>query len=154
MTVGSELDTFFKAYCGFNLETHGNIKKYAEYFLANYPEIKSQKINIVNTDIQLNPYLAWENFDPEKPSNHLTWWKAYNEVKHNRIGCLKKATLENLLNALSALYLVEMKYLKIIVAENQEIDEPDEGSEIFELAGWKFNKTTVQSILDGTYKSR
>ena len=154
MTVGSELDTFFKAYCGFNLETHGNIKKYAEYFLANYPEIKSQKINIVNTDIQLNPYLAWENFDPEKPSNHLTWWKAYNEVKHNRSGCLTKATLENLLNALSALYLVEMKYLKIIVAENQEIDEPDEGSEIFELAGWKFNKTTVQSILDGTYKSR
>lgn len=99
LAVGSELDTFFKVYCGLNLEGSGNIVTYTKHFLETYPEIKSQKINVVNTNIQLIPYSEWENFNFDKPKNTLTWWKAYNKVKHNRSGCLKKATLENLLRA-------------------------------------------------------
>lgn len=153
LAIGSELDTFFKVYCGFDLKKPRNIMDYTKYILDTYPEIKFQKINIADTEIHLCPYSSWEKFNATKPTDTLEWWKAYNKVKHNRSGYLKNASLENTLNALAALYLIEMKYLQIIAKENQKIDEPDESSKIFNLVDWKFNKTFIDSIMDNSYKS-
>lgn len=48
------------------------------------------------------PLLPWNN------SHILPWYRAYNEVKHNRQLNYKKANLENVLDAIASLFLILM----------------------------------------------
>ena len=62
LAIGSELDTFFKIYCGFNSDERKNIIDYTWRIMNVYPEIPSQKIEIINTDIEIIPYAAWSQW--------------------------------------------------------------------------------------------
>ena len=46
------------------------------------------------------PFVGW------KTSSSLNWYKAYNQVKHNRAEKLKEANFENLMNAFCGLFVV------------------------------------------------
>ena len=46
------------------------------------------------------PFLEWKN------SSRLSWYKAYNQVKHNRAERLKAANFANLMNAFCGLFVV------------------------------------------------
>ena len=150
LAVGSELDTFFKIYCGFSLDSRKNIMDYTRYIMSEYPEIKSQSVTICNTAINLLPYGEWIQWNPQdsKTKNLLSWWDDYNFVKHNRQENITKASMGNVVKALSALYLIEMKYLQVITKEIQEPDEPENDSNLFALTNWKFNLTLVDYIWD------
>ena len=143
LAIGSELDTFFKIYCGFNLEDRKNISDYTQYILNDYPEITSQKVQIDDSDIVLTPYDEWTQWKPQS-KNLLSWWDSYNSVKHNRQENLLKASMGNVVTSLSALYLIEMKYLQKISVESNEPDEPESRSDLFTLTDWKFRLSIVE----------
>ena len=118
--------------------------------MSEYPEIKSQSVEIYNTAIKLLPYGEWIRWNPQdsKPKNLLIWWDDYNFVKHNRQENITKASMGNVVKALSALYLIEMKYLQVITKEIQEPDEPENDSDLFALTNWKFNLNLADYIWD------
>lgn len=131
--IGAELDTVFKEFCGFNPEDRKNITEYAQYILTNTPEIKAQVIKIQEYDIELQPYKNW---DSKNASKSLVWWNAFTSIKHNRYNQLKLANQKNVLNALGALYLIEMLYLKQITTGTEELDVFEESSILFSLKDW------------------
>lgn len=143
LTVGSELDTFFKIYCGFNLNDRKNIVDYTRYIMSDYPQITTQGVGIYNTEITLTPYEEWSQWSIQS-GNLLSWWDAYNLIKHNRQENITKASMGNVVTALAALHLIEMKYLQIITKENKEFNKPENSSCLFELTDWKFNVTFIR----------
>lgn len=141
--VGSELDCFFKEYCGINKDTRASIKDYATIILADYPDIVSQVITIQNTKLLLQPFNNW---DVNQAAKSLKWWTAFDLLKHNRYDNFSKANLENVLNTLSALYLMEMKYY-MKNAQPAEPNIPEKSSDLFELVGWKANAIPMKNAL-------
>ena len=145
LAVGSELDTFFKIYCGFNLNDRKNIMDYTRYIMSDYPQIPNQVVEIYDTELTLTPYEEWSQWSIQS-GNLLSWWDAYNLIKHNRQENITKASMGNVVTALAALHLIEMKYLQVITKENQEVDEPDSDSKIFKLVNWKFNLSAIANL--------
>lgn len=127
LAICSELDSLFKTYCGFRLDDPKTMTNYKSHILSDYPEIVTQKVIVINTAIELTPYENWTNVS-------LAWWKAYNSVKHSRQ--LNQASMENILNALAALFLLEMKTLQKLTDVTQEFDDIKDGSSIFKLKNW------------------
>ena len=129
-SIGGELDTFFKVYCGFPLnDRNKDMRDYRNTTIANYPGIVSQKVSVQEYGLELQPFKAWSHGSVE-------WWSAYNSLKHNRSQNIKCASQKNVLNALSALNILEIKYLSEIVEATDDPDCPDQPSEIFKLVGW------------------
>lgn len=62
-----------------------------------------------------------------------SWNKAYQAIKHNRFYNLNKATIKNLLDALGALYILNVYYKDEVKKIGRYVDEIDDhyGSEIF-----------------------
>ena len=147
LAVGSELDTFFKIYCGFNLNERKNIVDYTRFIIRDYPQITTQSVGIYNTEITLTPYEEWSHWN-SRSGNLLSWWDAYNLVKHNRQEKITKASMENVVTALAALNLIEMKYLQVITKETGEPDEPENSSNLFSLTDWTFNLGLVDYFWD------
>ena len=143
LAVGSELDTFFKIYCGFNLNDRKNIGDYTRYIISDYPQITAQVVEIYNTEITLTPYEEWSQWNTHS-GNLLSWWDAYNLIKHNRQENITKASMGNVVTALAALNIIEMKYLQIITKETKEFNKPENTSSLFELTDWKFNVTFIR----------
>ena len=154
LAIGSELDTFFKIYCEFNPNDPKKMSNYKKNILKSYPEIMSQEITVFNTEIKLIPYENFDQFAPKHRKDILQWWIAYNSVKHNRQKQLNQASLGNVINALSALYLIEMKYLQIITKETEETDEPDIKSEIFQLENWEFHTPSFNTKMDKYFANK
>ena len=143
LAVGSELDTFFKIYCGFDLNDRKKIVDYTRYIMSEYPEITTQCVGIYNTEITLTPYEKWIQWSNQS-GNLLSWWDAYNLIKHNRQENITKASMGNVITSLAALNIIEMKYLQIITKENKEFNKPENSSCLFELTDWKFNVTFIR----------
>jgi len=49
------------------------------------------------------PFRGW---DPQKPTESLAWYADYNLTKHDREGNLCRATFQNLINSVAALYIM------------------------------------------------
>lgn len=46
-SIGAELDNFFKVYCRYNPTDRKNIADYANFILADYTSITTQKIKVL-----------------------------------------------------------------------------------------------------------
>ena len=154
--IGAELDNFFKVYCGYNLQERKTITDYAGCILNDYPLITTQKVSVIDRDIDLVPFEKWDNMQPAKS---LTWWQVYDDIKHNRHGNIEKANQENTLSMLAALYLLEMKCFMRFVdigpdGKPTEPDIPTEESKIFVIDDWNNRYTPLGktfAIIDGCY---
>ncbi|MBR4909003.1 MAG: hypothetical protein IKZ43_08340 [Acidaminococcaceae bacterium] len=137
--VGAELDHFFKAYCGFNATDRKSISDYALFILNDFPSIINQKVKVIGTDLELIPFQGW---NASQAAQSLSWWQAFDNIKHNRLGNFVDAKQENVLNMLAALYLVEMKQFgkvaKIVNGKIVEPDAPEHASSLFMLMNWKY----------------
>lgn len=146
-SIGAELDHFFKIYCDLATDSRSSIRDYANSILASYPDIVNQKIFVLETDISLTPFQGW---NLQQPSQSLPCWNNYINLKHNRSGNFKEANLFNMLNILSALYLLEMKEFMNIwtnTPNNQAIpNSPSSGSKLFLLENWNSNWIEVGKI--------
>ncbi len=62
------------------------------------------KVLIPRYGIELTPWEKWKN--TENPS----WWKSYNNVKHERSANFQDANLETSLNAVAGLFCCILYY--------------------------------------------
>lgn len=148
-SIGAELDTVFKEFCGFNTEDRKTIENYAQYILEEDPAIINRIIVLQGYDMEIQPFKTW---NIEHASQSLQWWFAFNKTKHNRFNKLKLANLENALNILGALYMIEMMYLKKITKDTQDVDIFDERSELFKIKGWETRTIPMQDMVTMTYE--
>ena len=115
----SEIDVIFKEFIEYNgwyafSSSDGNFKKYKEIILQKLPNFANEII-LFSEKKEIKPFNSWNT--GMKP----TWWEDYNNIKHNRtlningLASYKKANQENILNALCALYQLEMYFYKSII---------------------------------------
>lgn len=98
-----------------------------------------QKILIPERDMEFLPYQGWS---AANPAQSLTFWNGFCKIKHSRYANIQMANQKNVLYALGALYLLEMKYLSKIATSN-EPDVPNKKSELFELDNWTYHYTPM-----------
>lgn len=131
LSICSEIDVIFKEICGFNQNDHKCIKDYFNIVNVKFPDILKEKVTFSFASIELTPFWDW------KEDNIPFWWKDYNNVKHGRLNNFMVGNLENVLNALAALYILERYQLKNIVDNSSNRSDPnipDTHSKIFNLS--------------------
>lgn len=142
LNIGAEFDFLCKIVCGFNVSERKNISDYANVLLNEIRNLQQVKIEILDTDIVIYPFKNWDI----QHAKDLFWWEAYNSVKHDRVDNFDKGNLENLINALGALYYLEMYYIKKL-ADLQNIpnviDLPVSRSKVFKIVGWVTKYTCI-----------
>lgn len=124
-SVCGEIDSILKTLCRL-IEPKANVKTISSYYsvIGSYiPTLIDDEVMINQTDITLKPWEKWNaNASP-------TWWRCYNGIKHDRCGetisknkpNFKFANQQNVLNALSALYLLE-QYLVVYSIKDVDLD--------------------------------
>ena len=138
--TGSELDSFFKYY----INPKGrNIKDYMQSFVKKHPELIEQEVEILDSDIILKPFEKCEGVLCDTP---MFWWKAFTDIKHNRVKNFLKANLCNCLNALAALYMIECQCIRDIAESDGEIDIPVPESKLFDLKNWESNFFPISKL--------
>ncbi|MFU8786893.1 MAG: hypothetical protein ACNA7U_06535 [Candidatus Izemoplasmataceae bacterium] len=143
-TICGEVDVVFKVmlqhidsnYEGQNIQDHFN------FIMSNQRDLFSKEPKEEFSNNIVKPFEVWNTNTTYIP---LTWWKSYNKVKHNRTGIdagienYKLANLENTINALAALFILNLYLCKKIVRNpnpNAEIFSPQPISKLFLLEGW------------------
>jgi hypothetical protein len=120
-----------------------NIKDYYDGIIQNSKDIlkesnidKIQDVHIIVRNTKNMIIYPFEDWKEEKPWK-LFWWENYNKIKHSRTVNYNLGNFESLLNALGALYFMEMSTLKKIFKETGEMDIPDVESKMFYIKDWK-----------------
>ena len=134
LLIGSELDVTMKYLSGISEGDRASMQNYADKILVEYPEILTREIKIQGMADTCKPFEGW---NVDHPADSLVGWNAYNSVKHGRVSNLKEAKLINVLNLLACLYVIENYVLKDVAEENDDIDIPDQDSNLFVLKDWK-----------------
>lgn len=114
----------------FKVDNRTNIQKWGFEIQQKFPNLKDSFV-IFNNETKVQPYKNWEyeKYSDKKGNIRLRivgekkaipWWSDYNKVKHQRIGLVtgtknfNLANQKNLILAYSALYALEITYLKSI----------------------------------------
>ena len=92
----SDLECSLKKY---NFGKNDSMKDYVK--LTEYIDLTRYKLSLVG---YTNPYKCcpFENWNSKEPSKSISWYDAYNKLKHNRDKNFHLATLENCINAIAA----------------------------------------------------
>lgn len=130
--IGSEIDVFCKELCRKidNTFKGDKIQHYCKAINDNIANFTERKIFVKNWGKEIYPWKDWhykvqidKNGFSKLSSNNPKWWTVYNKVKHQRttklssydnIPFYKFANQENIINALGALYILEMTCLALI----------------------------------------
>jgi hypothetical protein len=86
------------------------INDYRDIILNRFPEISTQQVNCRRLRLSFVPWKDWHNSSP-------SWWKSYNQVKHDRLQNYKQASLQNVLLAVAGLGVI-MQFFGDSVLEN------------------------------------
>lgn len=141
--ICSEFEIICKLIC--NISGKKRIDFYLSYFMENIKDFESIKVKLY--DIELKPFQIIM-IGKEKQTKNLAWWKSYNNIKHNRFNNYTDGNLENLLNAIAALYYLEMYYIKYLGKINIDFEFPDEDSKFFNIVGWDNSYFKVREKLE------
>ena len=87
----------------------GNISEYKNVVLNFFPKIVEAEVYVSRWAKSIQPFFGWN-------VGKLSWWEAYNDLKHNRGRNFKNATYENAVYSLAALYLLILYLAKVINA--------------------------------------
>ena len=102
--------TEFESNCKGILKANGYSKPESDWCIKDYFKIsRATRLNEYSLTFgrwasahEFKPFIEWNPSRREQ----LTWYDAYNEVKHDRYGNFKKAKLEHLMNALAGLICI------------------------------------------------
>lgn len=141
-TTGAELDSFFKIYCGLAATDKKTIADYAVVVLSDWPDINNQIVRAEN--IALQPFNGW---DVARAKQSLSWWEAFDNLKHSRVANIKQASLENAINILAALYMLEMKFHKKLADTTYTPDVINDKSRIFMLNNWQTRYISLEGAV-------
>jgi hypothetical protein len=100
--AGSEIDVLCKVLCQ---EHHlpvstENINGYRSAIVGRFPGFTKLEIQLPRYGLVRLPWQAWEQ------GTNPRWWRAYNQVKHERHNHFEDANLENALDAVSGLFVL------------------------------------------------
>lgn len=138
-SVGAELDSFFKVYCGFAPTDRKTIVDYANIILVDWPEITNQSVRVEDFSV-----IPFEHWDINRPAQSLLWWDVFDKIKHNRIDNEREANLKNTTYILAALYMIEMKFFKKLADANNTVDFISEKSNVFLMENWATRYISMQ----------
>lgn len=150
--VCSEVDVVAKSFCKeIDASFKGDkINQYCKKITMEYADFSKDSVHFLLGNIDMTPWSGWtfveKNTNDGKKkiySNNPLWWKNHNEIKHNRTSFkggkqnYKKANQNNVINALSALFQMEMYYYNRL-ADNENIREktPLPKSSLFSIQRW------------------
>jgi hypothetical protein len=124
--IGSQIDTFFRnwdvVHEVYNQNHKNPLKSVYDLRFPNFKDIEiyekvilgDKEIKIIATDEIIEPFVNWTN------RCYPRWWDAYTKVKHNGFLYNKDGSLLNVIDSLSALFLINCihnKTEKIMVEE-------------------------------------
>lgn len=98
--LGAEIDATCKFVCKqANPDSNArSIDRYRSEISGRFPLVYLTQVHIRRYDIIFAPWMSW--FEKTSP----TWWRAYNDVKHDRHEHRAQANLLNVIQALSGLF--------------------------------------------------
>jgi hypothetical protein len=104
--AASEVDVIAKALCQILNPSarRENITDYQAVLVPALPELITDHVDIPRYGLRMVPWANWQQ------GNNPAWWKSYNKVKHERDSYFHEATLQNAIDALSALLLLVFQY--------------------------------------------
>ena len=168
--ICSEIDVIAKSFCkelnaSFNGKT---IDKYCKIIIDNNSDFSSHVIKVKNRSIEITPWQNWNYTMEIKPNGKLNlvvanpdWWTKYNKIKHCRttindesgLPYYKLANQKNVLNALAALFQLEMYYHKLLHQNHfsDDIDIPEPESSLFEIKDWNSQWSICTNIHMGSF---
>ena len=138
---GSKRDLYFDTDCLDLLETNWKLSKKQVMISANTFYFIEEKNKVLSPLYKAN----------KRGTSGSKWKQAYQAIKHSRKVSLKKATIENLLNAMGALYILNLYYKDecIEVSESSKFDM-SLGSDIFSIFTYKILNITESCYMDDT----
>lgn len=110
LLLGSEVDVVAKLLCQKidPMKKPKNIDQYREIITTAYEGMPKIEIGVVRYEMMRQPWASWSKTIPESP----IWWKAYNDVKHERDKNFLDANQQNTLDALCGLLSLLLYYLE------------------------------------------
>jgi hypothetical protein len=100
LSAGSEVDVLAKVLSDQHslIIMPNNIDGYRKAITTKFQEFAFLSIRIPRYSLELKPWREWH--DGKNP----IWWRAYNDIKHERNVNFKQATLSNALNAVAGAF--------------------------------------------------
>ncbi len=104
--IGNQVDTFFRNWdivhsknIGVDVDdlTFVNFKSIEKTY-----KLSDEKVKILSTGEIITPFKYWNKWEKEDKN----WWNAYNHVKHNGFYYKEEGNLNNVIESLSALFLL------------------------------------------------
>jgi hypothetical protein len=101
LLIGSEVDVVAKMICKNTAPSKSvkNIEDYRDVIVSNFPGMHAVEIEISTYAMKIQPWLSWDPVTSASPR----WWKAYNNVKHERDINFTDANQKHTLQALCGL---------------------------------------------------
>lgn len=130
--------TEFESNCKGILMANGYPKKKEDLKIKDYQKLDSilklseyeVRFSFWNSERSLQPLSNWET------TLSLKWYKAYNDVKHNRVEYFGLANLDNVLNAIAAVACIVYAQLGPYMSNEREFAEYlSDGRSYFEYKG-------------------
>lgn len=102
LAAASEVDVIAKALCVRHRPRSKakDICAYHDILKPAYPGIERMAVTVPRYGLTLTPWDNWRN------NQSPQWWSDHNKVKHRRSDYFHAAHLENVLNAMGALFIV------------------------------------------------
>jgi len=110
LLIGSETDVVAKMLCHKIDATKKaeNIDDYRSIITGKFPGMHTIEIDIPRFGLKVRPWSSWD----QKVGTRPVWWKAYNDVKHERDKNFPAANQGNTLNALCGLLALHLYFQK------------------------------------------
>lgn len=103
----TEVESVFKLIChAIEGKDVGDIGEYKRIILSRYPKIVNATVSVSRLGENIQPFSEWA-------ASPLSWWFAYQQVKHNRGSHFSFASYRNAVNAIAALYIAIFYLAKI-----------------------------------------
>ena len=101
LAVGSEIDVLCKIMCE-RVDAAAKRNNMDDYrtCLTAHTKIASEEVLIRRHNLDFKPWAAWAT------GKNPSWWRSYNNVKHQRDLHFPEANFENTANAIGALFVI------------------------------------------------
>lgn len=165
-TICSEIDVIAKSFCKkIDARFSGSsINAYCKCITDNHIDFSSRVVKLEGRDIKVIPWKDWAySIEPQSNGNskivatNPDWWQKYNKIKHNRttinndtnLPYYKLANQKNVLNALAALFQLEMYYYRLLhqIDFSNQPDMPYPLSQIFVIENWGNHCQMISDIM-------
>lgn len=120
MDAGGLIDSLFRELVDDSKPIKKKLKLKRDYNIDDFRHCFSSRLNLPNMKSillqspprYLSPFSTWATATSEAEYLNPDWWKAYNNLKHDRLTFIKKGTLGAALNALCALHQLLARFPK------------------------------------------